>query len=189
MKGRIYVSGEKSERWIIPLLFTELVGVVIGSFSVSYFTNCEILRNYICPEIFGGTLLQMISGTFVIYFIYLMFSFFLGLFLFGQGGGIVLLVCLGAEIGFTASLMYSEKGAEAIMWILLMYLPKTSCITAIGILSAREVIRNSTALLKSTISSEEPPSLKKYCIRFILLTAAALIISVIYGIANHFISV
>lgn len=187
MKGRIFISGEKSGGWIIPLLFTELAGIAAGSFAAVFFADSEILQKYICPEVFGGTLFQIIFGTSVTCLMYLVVSFLLGLFLLGQGGGIAFLAGLGAEIGCTAALMYFERGAGAIMWVLLLYLPKTAALSAIGILSAREVIRNSTALLKSTISLEEAPSLKKYCLRFIFLAAGVIIVSVIYGIANYFV--
>ncbi len=189
MKSRIYISGDKNGGWIIPLLFIELAGIAVGSFAADFFSNSEMLHKYICPEVYGGTLFQIIFGTSATCLIYLAVSFFLGLFLLGQGGGIALLACLGAEIGCTAAFMYSERGTDAIMWVLLLYLPKTAALSAIGALSAREVIRNSTALLKSTISSDEAPSLKKYCLRFVFLTAGAIIVSVIYGIANHFIGI
>lgn len=187
IKSSIYLSNEKSGGWIFPLLVVELLGISLGAFLAVNSENSGILRKYICPEVYGGAFLQVFLTAFVVYFAYLLLSFFLGLFLFGQGGGVLLLCCLGAEIGCTASHMYMENGTAAIMWIILLYLPTTAVISLIGILSAREVICNSTALLKSTVSSAEPPSLKSYCLRFILLTVGALLLSALYGLVNHFI--
>ena len=189
IKSSIYLSTEKSGGWIFPLLIVELLGISLGAFFAANSENSGILRKYICPEVYGGAFLQVFLTAFAAYFAYLLLSFLLGLFLFGQGGGVLLLCCLGTEIGCTASHMYMENGTAAIMWIILLYLPTTAVISLIGILSAREVIRNSTALLKSTVSSAEPPPLKSYCLRFILLTVGALLLSVLYGLANHFFSV
>lgn len=189
LKSSIYLSTENSGRWILPLLLIELAGITIGAF---FAVNCDksgILQKYICPEVYGGAFLQVFLTDLAAYFMYLLLSFFLGLFLFGQGGGAVLLCCFGAEIGCTASLMYMERGTAAIMWIFLLYLPTTAAVSVIGILSAREVIRNSTSLLKSTVSSAEPPQLKSYCLRFILLTVGALLLSAVYGFANQFFTI
>ena len=189
IKSSIYLSAEKSGRWIFPLLIVELVGISLGAFMAGNSENSDIFQKFICPEVYGGAFLQVFLTAFAAYFIYLLLSFFLGLFLFGQGGGVFLLCCLGAEMGCTASFMYMEKGTDAILWIILLYLPATAVISLIGILSTREVIRNSTALLKSTVSSAEPPPLKSYCLRFILLTVGALLLSALYGFVNYLISV
>ena len=69
--------------------------------------------------------------------------------------------------------------------ILIMHLPKTAILTAVGILSAREGIRTSTELFRSMTSSAEPPCLRKYCIRYLVLAVAVLMLSAADALVNY----
>ncbi|MBQ9139068.1 MAG: hypothetical protein IJX61_00450 [Ruminococcus sp.] len=186
MKKSVYISEKSSTRWLMPLLFTELAGIIAGSFIALHFRNSEIFQEYICPEIFGGTALEIFAGTLITSAIFLVLSFFFGLCTFGQPFGIALLLCLGAECSCSAALLYAERGISGIPAVLMMYLPKTAALSAVGILSVREVIRTSTGLLKCLISSEEPPCLKSYCIRYAVLFAAVLLLSAVEALLSCF---
>ena len=99
----------------------------------------------------------------------------------------MLLLFLGAECSSSAALIYAENGASGIAEILTLYLPKTAALSAVGIFSAREGISVSTGIFRSMASSAEPPSLRKYCIRYALLTAAAIIISAADAVIGYFV--
>ncbi len=150
-----------------------------------HFRDNEILQKYICPEIFGGTVGEIFFGTLFTALMFLVLSFFSGLSVFGQPLSLILLVCLGAECGCSAAIIYAEQGVSAIADILVMYMPKTAILSAVGILSAREGIRTSTGLFRSMVSSAEPPCLRKYCIRYLILAAAVLILSAVDALINY----
>ena len=187
LKGKIYISREGGGRWLAPLLFIELVGIIAGSFAAYHFRDSELLRRYIAPEIFGGTAFEIFFSTFLTALIFLLLSFFSGLSVFGQPVCAMLLLFLGAECSSSAALIYAENGASGIAEILTLYLPKTAALSAVGIFSAREGISVSTGIFRSMASSAEPPSLRKYCIRYALLTAAAIIISAADAVIGYFV--
>lgn len=143
------------------------------------------MQKYICPEIFGGKAMEIFFGTFFAAMIFLVLSFLGGLSVFGQPVSFILLVCLGAECGCSASLIYAEQGVSGIADILMVYLPKTAVVSAVGILSAREGIRTSTGLFRSMVSSTDPPCLRKYCIRYLVLTAAVLLFSALEALVFY----
>ena len=150
-----------------------------------HFRDSEIMQKYICPEIFCGTAGEVFCGTLITAIVFLVVSFFSGLSVFGQPLSLILLVCLGVECGCSASLIYAEQGVSGITDILIMHLPKTAILTAVGILSAREGIRTSTELFRSMTFSAEPPCLRKYCIRYLVLTAAVLLFSALEALVFY----
>lgn len=129
-------------------------------------------------EIFGCSLLTLS--------IFLGTAFIFGLFAFGQPFGFALLMCIGIELGCFAALLYAEKGSSAIPAVLVLYLPRTAAVSAVALLAAREVIRNSSSLLRSMLGTTDPPSFKSFCVRFLVLFVAALIISAVDSLLNYF---
>ncbi len=189
MKKSVYISGGNSGKWLLLLLLTELAGIAVGSFMAMHFRNSGILQKYICPEIFGGSFSDVFAGTLAALVLFLIPAFFFGLCAFGQPLGIALLICLGAELSCSAALIYAEKGISALPAVLLMYMPKMAVISAVGLLSVRELMRTSTGLLKSMTRGEDVPNLRNYCIRYAVLFSAAVIISLADALVNHFFSV
>lgn len=186
MKQTVYVSKNGIGKWFVPLLITELAGMGAGSFMAFYFRESDIMQSYICPELFGGTAFEIFSGTLITSLLFLGLSFFFGLCVFGQPVGIALLIAVGAELSCSASLIYSERGISGLPAVLLLCLPKTAAISAVGILSVRELMRTSTGILKSVISAGEPPCFRRYCLRFGVLALAVLIISLSDALINNF---
>lgn len=189
MKKSVYISGGNSGKWLLLFLLTELAGIAVGSFMALHFRNSGILQKYICPELFGGGFFEVFTGTLLTFAVFLVLAFFFGLSVFGQPFGIALLICLGAELSCSAALIYAEKGISALPAVLLMYMPKMTVISAVGLLSVRELMRTSTGLLKSMTSAGDTPNLRSYCMRYAVLFSAAVIISLADALVNNFFSV
>lgn len=145
-----------------------------------------MLRKFFCAELYGGTALEIFGFSLLTLTIFLGTAFLLGLFALGQPFGIALLMGMGAELGCSAAILYSEKGIAAIPAVLALYLPKTAAVSAIALLAAREVLRNSSSLLRSMLGTADPPSFKSFCTRYAVLFAAALIISAVDSLVNYF---
>lgn len=189
MKRTVYISEKGIGKWIIPLYIAEIAGMAIGSFMAVHFRDTEILQEFLCPELFGGTALEIFSGTFFTLIIFLLLSFFFGICAFGQPFGIVLIMALGAELSCSVAMIYAEKGIGGLPAVLLLCMPKIATVSAVGILSVRELIRTSTGIFKSIISASDPPCFRNYCMRFGVLAVAVLIISLADALINHFFGV
>lgn len=186
MRKTVYISEGSSGKWLLPLLLIEFAGIAAGSFISMYIRESAVFRRYICPELFGGSLLEIFTGTLVTLLIFLMAAFFFGLCVFGQPFGAALLICLGAECACSAALIYAEMGMSGLLSVIILNLPKTAVVSLVGILAVRELMRNSCGLLRSTINGADSPDFRKYCMRYAVLAAVVLIISAADVLVNHF---
>lgn len=162
------------------------MGIAVGSFVAVNLEISDILRKILCPELYSGSLYSLFICTFLMALIFLIASFLSGLFALGQPVGIVILTSVGVMAGFSAASIYAEKGISAIPAILLIYLPKTAFLSIVAILSVREILRNSTALILSMTGISEPPKFKSYCIRYVVLLIAVFVISIVNLLLNYF---
>lgn len=186
MKKSFYISEGNGGKWLLPLLLTELAGIAAGSFISLYIRENAIFRRYICPELFGGTPLEIFTGTLVTLLVFLIAAFFFGLCVFGQPFGVALLICLGAECACSAALIYAERGISGLPLVLILNFPKTVVVSLVGILAVRELMRNSCGLLRSTINGADSPDFRKCCMRYAVLAAVVVIISAVDVLVNHF---
>lgn len=186
LKRAVYTSDESKNSRFLILCFVEIIGIAIGSYLAVHYESNEFLRKYFCAELYGGKALEIFGSSVLILTIFLGTAFFLGLFALGQPLGIVLLMCMGGKLGCSIALLYSEKGINAVPAVLLLYLPRTAAVSVVALLATREVFRNSSYLLRSMLGTADPPNLKSFCIRFLVLFAAALIISAFESLLNYF---
>lgn len=152
--------------------------------------KADALKEYICPAFGGASAFQVFFSSLSIAVIFLSASFLAGLSALGQPLAIALLMGIGADLGFFAAAIYSDKGASAITAILILYLPKAAALSIIAVTAAREALRCSSALLSGAAFSgslpEESPILKLYCVKFIVLAIAGVITAVADSVLNYF---
>ena len=105
--------------------------------------------------------------------LFLFAAFLAGLSAVGQPFGLLLLVYRGVGIGVSAGAMYALRGQDAILPVIITFLPIASAVSVISALAVRESVRNSGIIFSFCLSRSEDsydrPSFRLYCVRFIVL--------------------
>lgn len=143
------------------------------------------IHQFFAPLSEGETVLRLMSHTFFSSSVFSAAAFIIGLSAVGQPFGAAMLIYRGVGIGASVALMYLTYGKAAIMPVLLMVLPKALAVSAIAILSVRELMRSSGAILTFCLSGEVRDDSRRgfrlYCIKFFVIILLSLIISAADG--------
>lgn len=188
MRHTAYISTEaKNSAVSFWLRVTETAGIAAGAFAAIFFHLPEKLCGSVCPALYGGTLLDVFAGTFLMSLVFLTAAFFSGLSAFGQVSAVVLTAAIGAELGASAAVIYSGRGISALPAVMVLFVPKALAISAVYLLAARESFRSSMAILRGITGGEtEGVSLRLSIIKYVVLIIISLIISAADTLLNYF---
>lgn len=180
---------------ILLLNAVVIVGITVGSLMAVRINFIEFsgnpwLHQYFNPVYSGNTVLEVFKNTLYPMALFLAAVFVLGFFSVGQPLALGLLIYKGIGIGISAGLMYVSSGAEAIIPVLVLVVPKALAVTFISVLSVRESMRLSGIqfcfLFREKTPEEKMHStIKLYCIKFIVLMLFAAAEAVADSLMNY----
>lgn len=172
---------------LILFIILIILGIAAGSV-YSIWNTAGIspwIHQYFAPLSAGENVFALMSHTFFSASVFSAAAFIIGLSAVGQPLGAVMLIYRGAGIGVSVASMYLLYGKAAVLPVLLLVLPKALAISAIAILSVRELMRSSGAMLSFCLNGEVRDDSRRgfrlYCIKFIVLILLSLIISAADG--------
>lgn len=166
-----------------------LCGIVIGSFAAD---RCNAASDLLIGQrmLTEGGAWHTFIGTFMSIGVFLLAAFAAGLSVFGAPCGLALLVLRGIGIGASVASMYLVYGKGAVLPVLVTVLPRSAAAAFIAVISVREAVRNSGALLAFCLDTEtrgeRQISFRLYCIRFVVLILFSIFISAADGAIVHF---
>lgn len=197
MKYRRKELTKTESRRIAILLLNAVViaGITAGSLmavkmNIAEFSENPWLHQYFNPVYSGNTVLEVFKNTLYPMTLYLTAVFVLGFCSVGQPVAVALLIYKGMGIGLSAGAMYVASGAQAIIPVIALVVPKALAVTFIAVLSARESMRLSGAQLRFLFRQKIPEekmsnTLKLYCIKFIVLMLFAVAEAVADSLMNY----
>lgn len=172
-----------------------LAGVAVGAVitaksGTDFLTGKEWLHQYFSPVLSGNTVLDVFTNDFFSSSIVIAAAFICGLFSCGQPAAASLLVYRGIGIGASSAHIYMLMGVKGLLPAAALLLPKALVISYITALGVREALKLSciqfSFLFKDKLPEEKMQrTVKLYCIKFIVLIALMLIVSVIDSAFNY----
>lgn len=164
-----------------------ILGIAAGS-AYSVMSTGDIspwVHQYFAPLSAGETVFALMSHTFFSLSLFSAAAFIMGLSAVGQPFGAAMLIYRGFGIGASVASMYLIYGKTAALPVMILVLPKALAVSAIAMLSVRELMRSSKALLTFCLSGDvredSRRGLRLYCIKFIVLIFLSMIISAADG--------
>lgn len=119
---------------------------------------------------------------------FLILTFFAGMCTFGQVLGVILILVRGIGTGESAAGLYSAKGIHAIPEAVFVMTPEMLLSAFISIIAVRELIRTSSAILScwnnGCCRDERYMNIKLYCVKFIVLSLIAILLSAVSAAIN-----
>lgn len=172
---------------LVLFILLVILGITAGSVYAVKNTNglSPWIHQYFAPLSDGETVFSLMSHTFFSASLFSIAAFILGLFAVGQPLGAAMLIYRGVGIGASVASMYLMYGKSAALPVMILVLPKALAFSAIAILSVRELMRSSKALLTfclgGDVRDDSRRGFRLYCIKFIVLIFLSLIISAADG--------
>lgn len=194
MKHASVLTQAESRRLCLFLLNSAaVIGIIIGAIiAVADYGNESIwLHQYFSPMHSGNTLIEVFRNTFLSSLLFLCCNFTLGMSAIGQPLGVGLLIYRGVGIGFSVAFMYMQSGFEAIPAVLLLVMPKAVVIIFLSSLAIREMLKLSAGLFRcvfrdSSADTQNSRTFRLYCIKFTVIAAVLLLVSVLDSALNYF---
>lgn len=147
------------------------------------------LHQYFSPLLCGDTVAEVFTHTFLSSLLFLAAAFLSGTFVFGQPVGAALLIYRGMGIGISVSAMYAEGGFRYLPAAVVLILPFALADLFISLVAVRELFRSSNDLFRFMVNGEKRSSerggFRIYCIRFAVLAAVSLLLSLAVPFASY----
>ncbi len=196
MKYGNNITGNESRRRFILLLNAVIItGIAVGAVLASLIgadrlDNAVWLHQFFSPLCSGNTVLEVFLNCMRISFMYIGAFFALGFCSCGQPLCMLLLAYRGVGIGAAAAQLYMLMGVRAFPAILVLVLPKAVMLSFVTVLAAREALKLSgvqfTLVFRDVLPEEKMRrTVKLYCVKFIVLTAAVLLASAADAFLNY----
>ncbi len=168
------------------LMLFMFAGVIAGTLLVikdadRFFVTTDLFSQRLIKSSGTKTLLKVFSDSFLPLAAILLFQMICGFFALGQPLCAFTLFHRGAAGGISAALIYCEYGLKGFFIIVIMLLPVLVFNMYILVFGARESVRLSNILAGFILGKDcgENESIRLYLLKFLILTAFALICSVL----------
>ncbi|MDE6781565.1 MAG: stage II sporulation protein M [Ruminococcus sp.] len=191
MKNKNYPEQDNRSKGFIILFMTVAAGILIGAvYCTRYNAANPWIHQYFLPEYSGNTVYEVFRNTFVSLAAFTVTAFLIGLSAFGQPVGVLMLLYRGFGIGIAAASAYLSKGLHGIPTVFILILPECTAAAIISVLAVRELMRLSKSMFMFIISDSyhTDKSFKLYCLEFIVLIIASLLVAVLATVLNYIFS-
>lgn len=192
LKGYKFFEFLAKNNAIIVLVFSLIIGIIIGTFSVK---GIEALSNYsktylenFISDRLGVPFLTIVANSFVSSISVIMITYVLGSSMFG-----VILVPLfvtfrGIIYGGVNTVLYSTYSVKGIAFNAVILIPSTIVFIIALLLASGESVKFSLIIAKTTLPKTMPKNLnsdfRNYCVKYMLFCLVTLVSALIDGVLS-----